>query len=146
MTNEEVVRRYAQALVEADVATLDGLRHPDWVAERPQSGEGIRGSRNMRALMENYPGGAPRLTKQRRLVGSEDHWVTSPVGGAFRIAGNGESWWGEWQAVYPDGSSWATVILLELRDGKIWREVEYWAQPFAAPEWRSQWVERLEEP
>jgi hypothetical protein len=94
--------------------------------------------------MENYPGGAPRLIKQKRLVGSEDHWVTSPVGGAYKIAGNGENWWGEWQMVYPDGRSWATIILIELRDGKIWREVEYWAEPFPAPEWRSRWVERID--
>jgi len=145
MTNEEVVRRYAQAQIEADFDTLDQLRHPDWLAEWPQSGEVIRGSANMRALMAHYPGGAPRLTKQRRLVGSEDHWVTSPVGGAYRVAGDGESWWGEWQAVYPDGRIWATVILIELRDGKVWREVEYWAEPFPAPDWRSEWVEKLED-
>jgi ketosteroid isomerase-like protein len=145
MTNEEVVRRYAQAQVENDVRTMEALRHPEWVAEWPQSGEVVRGSDNNRAIMENYPGGAPRLTKQRRLVGSEDHWATSPVGGAYRIAGNGESWWGEWQMVYPDGRTWATIILLELRDGKIWRETEYWAEPFPAPAWRTQWVEKLED-
>ena len=30
-------------------------------------------------------------------------------------------------------------------DGKIWREVEYWADPFDPPAWRSQWVQALTE-
>jgi hypothetical protein len=33
--------------------------------------------------------------------------------------------------------------LLELRDGKIWRETTYWAEPFEAPEWRSKFVDHL---
>jgi len=145
MTNEEVVRRYAEARTQGDFDTLDALRHADWTAEWPQSGERIRGTANLRQLMENYPGGAPRLVKQTRLVGSEDRWATSPVGGAFRVAGEGENWWGEWQMVYPDGRQWLTVILLQLRDGKIWREVEYWSEPFDPPAWRTHLVEPLNE-
>lgn len=141
MTNEECVRRYAASQIEGDFDMADSLRHPDWTAEWPQSGEVVRGTKNARAIMENYPGGAPRLVKQRRLVGAEDRWVTSPVGGAFKVAGEGENWWGEWQMLYPDGRLWATVILLELRDGKVWRETQYWAEPFEAPNWRTQWVE-----
>jgi hypothetical protein len=137
------VRRYAAAQTEGDFDTLDELRHPDWVAEWPQSGEVVRGAANLRAIMSNYPGGAPRLVKQTRLVGSEDRWATSPVGGAFRVAGDGENWWGEWQMVYPDGRAWLTIMLLQLRDGKVWREVEYWAEPFPPPSWRTQWVEPL---
>jgi hypothetical protein len=143
MTNEEVVRRYAAAQIEGDFDTAESLRHKDWTAEWPQSGEIVRGTRNVRAIMENYPGGEPRLVKQRRLVGIEDHWVTSPVGGAFKVAGEGENWWGEWQMLYPDGRLWATVILIELRDGKIWKETQYWAEPFEAPAWRQEWVEKL---
>ena len=141
MTNEEVVRRYAAAQMSLDHDTLAALRHPDWCAVWPQSGELIRGSEKMRAIAESYPGGAPRLVEQLRLVGSEDRWATTPVGGAYRVAGEGENWWGEWTMVYPDGKTWLTIILVELRDGKVWRETQYWAEPFEAPEWRAQWVE-----
>lgn len=144
MTNEEIVRRYATAVMEFDFDALATMRHPDWCAVWPQSGELVRGSANNLAIMENYPGGAPRLVKQERLVGSEDHWATSPVGGAYRVSGEGENWWGEWTMVYPDGRTWSTVILVELRDGKIWRETQYWAEPFEPPAWRAQWVERIE--
>jgi hypothetical protein len=34
--------------------------------------------------------------------------------------------------------------VVELRDGRIWRETRYYVEPFEAPAWRSQWVERME--
>ncbi|MDQ3603773.1 MAG: hypothetical protein M3385_07930 [Actinomycetota bacterium] len=37
-----------------------------------------------------------------------------------------------------------TVLIFELRDGKMWRDRWYFAEPFEAPEWRAQWVERME--
>ncbi len=42
------------------------------------------------------------------------------------------------------GSSvrWA-VSIMELRDGKVVRETQYFADPFAAPDWRSQRVQRI---
>jgi hypothetical protein len=36
-----------------------------------------------------------------------------------------------------------TVSIMELRDGKVARETHYFAEPFDAPEWRAQWVERM---
>ena len=143
MTNDEVAQKYAEAMVAADQDALARLRHPDWTARWPQSGELVRGTENDRAIMHNYPGGAPRLLPNGHLVGSEDRWVVSPLGGVYRVAGEGEAWWGEWRMRYPDGRVWHTVTLLQLRDGKVWRETTYWAEPFDAPAWRSQWVERL---
>lgn len=119
------------------------LRHPDWSAIWPQSGEVVRGTADDRRIMESYPGGKPTLVANR-MIGSEDHWITSPLGGAYKVSGDGENWWGEWRMTYPDGRTWLTITLLELRDGKIWRETAYWAEPFDAPEWRRDFVERLE--
>ena len=45
---------------------------------------------------------------------------------------------------YPDGRTWFTITLLELRDGKIWHETTYWAEPFDAPEWRRNFIDHLE--
>jgi len=145
MTNEELVQHYTQAMVDRDQDALASMRHSDWTARWPQSGELIRGTDNDRQIMEQYPGGAPRLLPHGRLIGSEDRWAMSPMGGVYRVAGEGENFWGEWRMRYPDGREWYTVILLELRDGKVWRETTYWAQPFDAPAWRTQWVERIEE-
>jgi hypothetical protein len=142
MTNEEVVRRYADAVTHWDYEAMDALRHPEWSATWPQSGEVVRSTADDRKITQGYPGGAPSLISSR-IVGSEDRWVTSPMGGAYRVAGDGESWWGEWRMTYPDGRTWFTVTLIELRDGKIWRETQYWAEPFDAPEWRRDFVDRL---
>lgn len=35
------------------------------------------------------------------------------------------------------------IKFFELRDGKIVRETDYWPEPYDAPEWRAQWVERM---
>ena len=44
---------------------------------------------------------------------------------------------------YPDGRTWFTITLFEVREQKIWRETQYWAEPFEAPEWRKDFVDRL---
>jgi len=36
-----------------------------------------------------------------------------------------------------------SLFIIELRDGKMWRDTRYYAEPFEAPEWRAQWVERM---
>ncbi len=86
-------------------------------------------------------GGAPDLAPEGKLVGSEDRWATTPLGGAYQVAGEGENWWGEWQITYPDGKTWWVIVMIELRDGKIFRETAFWAEPFAAAPWRARWVE-----
>jgi hypothetical protein len=49
----------------------------------------------------------------------------------------------EAELAYADGSLFHGVSILELRDGKIARETDYFAEPFDPPQWRSQWVERM---
>jgi hypothetical protein len=36
------------------------------------------------------------------------------------------------------------VLIIELRDGKMFRDTRYYAEPFEAPAWRSEWVERMD--
>ena len=36
------------------------------------------------------------------------------------------------------------VAILELKDGKVWRDTRYFADRFEAPESRAHWVERME--
>lgn len=51
----------------------------------------------------------------------------------------------EGRADYGGGQIAHVANIVEFRDGRIWREVRYYAEPFEAPEWRAQWVERMEE-
>jgi hypothetical protein len=139
-TNEEVVRRYGTASAEFDIPTLHELRHADWEVVWPQSGEHIHSSEGWAEIARNYPGGTP-TTELTRVVGAEDRWVVSPGNTVMRVIGSGDFWWAEWRMTYPDGSTWICVDLMELREGKVYREVVYWAVPFAAPTWRAPWVE-----
>ena len=142
-SNEAVVREYAAALATGDQEALGRLRHPDWTAEWPQSGERVRGHANALAIDAAYPGGRPAV-RPDRMVGSEDHWVMTPLYSLQRIVGNGDSWWADGTIAYPDGSTWQLAMLLELVDGRIHRESSYFAEPFAAPAWRAQYVERID--
>jgi hypothetical protein len=46
--------------------------------------------------------------------------------------------------VPPDGSDWHVISIVTLRDGKIARQVAFFAPCYAVPEWRAQWVESMD--
>ena len=104
------------------------VRHQEYVMEMPQSGERFRGRENMRAFQRARDNHAtpPRSLQLRRVLIKEGLWVVEAV------------------IDYGDGRVFDVVQLLELRDGKMWRDRWYFAEPFEAPEWRAQWVERME--
>ncbi len=101
------------------------VHHQDYVMEMPQSGERFRGRENMRAFQEAHPT-PPSSLQVRRVLVKEGLWVVEGV------------------IDYGDGRVFDVVLISELRDGKMWRDRWYFAEPFEAPEWRAQWVERLD--
>jgi len=103
--------------VEHDIYREDAL------LEYPQSGERVRGRRNIQASRVAQPN-AKRF-EVRRIVGSGDLWVT------------------EFILTY-DGRPSYTVSVMEFLDGKVARETQYFADPFEPGPSRAQWVERME--
>jgi hypothetical protein len=99
------------------------IYHEDAVLEYPQAGERTRGRRNI----QNQRAGQPR--KKRFTIGR-------PIGG-------GDLWVPEFILTY-DGKPSYTVSIVEFRDDKVARETQYFADPFPAPAWRAQWVERMD--
>ncbi len=138
-TNEDIARRYAEAASRLDLAAMAALRHPEWQAHWPQSGERVVSDENYRRIVEGYPGGRP-TSEIERVVGASDRWVVTPSNTVQLIAGSGDFWWSEWKMTYPDGRRYLCVELIELSDGAVWRETLYWAEPFEAPDWRAAWV------
>jgi SnoaL-like domain len=100
------------------------LRHQDYVMEMPQSGERIRGREKMRQFQGAYPN--PPSIRLRRVIVKDGLWVVEGIND------------------YGGGQVFDVVLIIELRDGKMWRDRRYYAEPFEAPEWRAQWVERME--
>jgi len=142
-TNEDTVRRYVESSASGDFEDLGRIRHPDWQTLWPQSGERVVGHACWAEIARQYPGGVPEITLGR-LVGSEDRWVVTPGNTVARIAGTGDFWWAEWRMTYPDGKAYRCVALIEMRQGLIWRETVYWAEPFDAPDWRRPFVEQTD--
>ena len=94
----------------------------DAVLEYPQSGERIRGRRNIQSSRAAQPN-RKRFTV-RRIIGAGDLWVT------------------EFTLTY-DGRPSYTVSIMEFRDGKVARETQYFGDPFEPGPSRAQWVERM---
>jgi hypothetical protein len=59
-----------------------------------------------------------------------------------RMLGKGDLWITEYTITY-QGRPAYTVSIMEFRDGKVVHETQYFADPFEAPAWRSQWVQRI---
>jgi hypothetical protein len=65
----------------------------------------------------------------------DQHWAA--------IIGGGDLWITEFILTY-DGKPSYTVSIMEFRDDKVARETQYFADPFVAPAWRAQWIERMD--
>lgn len=140
--NREVIDRFFNALNARRFEDIAELADPDVIQEWPQSGERIRGLKNVRALMENYPE-LPSVVV-RRVVGADDKWVLTPTWTPLRITGTGDAYTVEARIAYPNGEVWSGVSILQFRDGKVSKITEYFAAPFPPAEWRSKWVEKIE--
>ncbi len=102
----------------------DRIRHDGYTMEWPQSGERLRGRQKMKAFVESNAGSRPPRWPRRVLV-RERLWVV------------------EGSVDYGGGRDWDFVLILELRDGKIFKETRYYAEPFEAKEERAEWFERM---
>ncbi len=98
----------------------------DFVEEWPQSGERLSKAASVQ-MADAYPamsGMSPTFTYKRMLGG----------GGVFVIEGTID---------YGDGVPVSYVGIGETHDGKIAKMTEYFANPFEAPAWRAEFVEKI---
>lgn len=125
--NEEAIREalnaHWQASAAGDLDAEHDIYADDAICDYPQSGERIRGRVNLQALRGHHPG-KPSGFDVRRIQGNGNLWITE-----YTISYQG-------RIAY-------TVSVMDFRDGKVVHETQYFADPFEAPGWRSQWVERI---
>jgi ketosteroid isomerase-like protein len=106
-----------------DFETEHRIYHEDAVLEYPQSGERTRGRSNIQNQRASQP------SKKRFSI--------------RRIIGTGALWVSEFILTY-DGKPSYTVSIMEFKGDKVERETQYFADPFVAPAFRTQWVERMD--
>jgi hypothetical protein len=94
----------------------------DAVLDYPQSGERIRGRRNIQESRTVQPN--QKRFAVRRMTGSGDLWVTEFV-------------------LSYDGVPSYVVSIMEFRDGQVAHETQYFAQPFEPGPSRAHLVERM---
>jgi len=124
---EALLAAFESQGIEAMPGLLRDWATDDAVNEWPQSGERIRGVANIERLYANYEaatGTSPRFTL--REVRGENPLVI------------------EGTIDYGDGVPVRYVGIAEFRADKVARMTEYFANPFEAPAWRADLVERME--
>ena len=125
MTDQEIraaLDRHWAASDANDFETEHSIYREDAVLEYPQSGERIRGRRNIQASRFAQPN-KKRFSVQR-VLGGADLWVTELV-------------------LTYDGAPSYTVSIMEFTNGKVARETQYFGDPFVPGASRAQWVERM---
>jgi hypothetical protein len=140
--NRHLIDRFYSALNARRFDEMHEFVDSNVVQDWPQSGERIKGLKNFRAVMENYPD-LPSV-ETRRVVGAEDKWVLTPTFTPLRITGTGDVYTIETRINYPNGEVWSGVSIVQFHNGKVSKMTEYFAAPFPAAEWRSQWVEKID--
>jgi hypothetical protein len=118
----EALNKHWHASASGDANAEHEIYDEDAVCDYPQSGERILGRSNLQALRSHHPG-KPSGFKVKRILGKGDLWIT------------------EYTITY-QGRPAYTVSIMEFRNGKVVHETQYFADPFAAPAWRSQWVQQ----
>ncbi len=106
-----------------DFETEHRIYLEDAVLEYPQSGELTRGRSNIQGQRASQPN--KKRFSIRRIIGSGELWVT------------------EFILTYDAKPSY-TVSIMEFKGDKVARETQYFADPFVAPAFRAQWVERMD--
>jgi hypothetical protein len=105
-----------------DFETEHQIYREDAVLEYPQSGERIRGRRNIQASRTVQPN--QKRFAVRRMIGAGDLWVT------------------EFVLTY-DGRPSYTVSIMEFVDRKVARETQYFSDPFEPGPSRAHLVELM---
>jgi hypothetical protein len=105
-----------------DFETEHQIYTDDAVLDYPQSGERTRGRDN--------------IEKQRSIQPNKKHFTVR------RIVGSGDIWVTEFILMYDAKPSY-TVSIMEFVGLRVAHETQYFADPFPAPAFRAQLVERM---
>ena len=124
-TAVEVVREFWRLMATNDFHSVSALLARDFVLEWPQSNEKILGAERFAQMNREYPTQGTWKFDIHKIVGNESDAVSD-----VKIT---------------DGvQSARAVSFFEVSLGKITRLVEFWPEPYPAPQNRAHLVEAIE--
>jgi hypothetical protein len=106
----------------AGTSTLSTRSTEDAILDYPQSGERFRGRSSIQAQRGGHP--AERHFTIRRILGAGDLWVSECV-------------------ITYDGVPTYSLSVMEISDGLVTHETQYFADPFPAPPGRAALAEPI---
>jgi ketosteroid isomerase-like protein len=119
---ESAVREFWRRMASNDFDSVAAVLDESFVLEWPQSKERIRGATNFARMNREYPAHGPwRFTLQRLVAGAGE--VVTDV------------------AVTDGVQNVRAISFFTVERGRIVRLVEFWPEPYAAPENRRHLVE-----
>ena len=122
-TAVDTVREFWRLMASNDFHCVAAVLSPDFVLEWPQSKERIRGAERFARMNHEYPAQGRWQFTINRLVGGSSEAVSD--------------------VTVTDGALVARAIsFFTVANGKVVRLVEFWPDPFDAPAWRADLVER----
>lgn len=147
------IARYQEATATNDVDALGELRHPDYECVYPQSGERFVGHEAWAGAHRDYSSHFPEGADIEIIRGGEQHTRVSSVPSVMPFASTpiiqvsdvGDLVTIEGKGRWPDGKVYHYVQILEFREGLVWRETQYFAEPFDAPDWRAEFTTPIAE-
>lgn len=130
MNDDEMAARIRKLYEDNDPAAYATAQYEmaaeDVINEYPQSGERFRGRDKIATMNKSYAGSTG----------------TTPKATLRRILKPGEAWVIESTIDYGDGTPVSAISIIETGpDGKVVKQTDYFANPFEAPAWRSQYAE-----
>ncbi len=121
MKPQDVVLAFWQCMHSNDFLAASEWLSDDFGCFWPQSGELIKSGWDYAMINIHYPSFGPWSFEIESLIGDGDQVVSN-----VRIS---------------DGIQEARVISFSMvREGKIFRQTEYWPESFPAAEWRKAWT------
>ena len=122
---ESVVREFWRLMATNDFASVEAVLSPHFILEWPQSNERIRGPENFARMNAEYPSTTGQWQfKINQLVAEVSTVVT--------------------QVSVTDGKQSAEAIsFFTVEGGKITHLLEYWPEPYAAPDNRRHLTEPI---
>ena len=119
------IKQHWEASESGDIDLEHAIYAPDAILDYPQSGERFRGRSKIQAQRGGHP--AERHFTIRRILGHGDLWVSECV-------------------ITYDGVPTHSISIMEIADGFVTHETQYFADPFPAAPGRAALAEPIPAP